>query len=41
MSDENSHAGSVLAQLRQADADDELPAEMRDRLDELEGEDDE
>ena len=39
MSDENSHAGSVLAQLRQADADGELPAELRARLDELEGAD--
>ena len=37
---ENSHADSVLAQLRQADADGELPEELRDRLDELEGEDD-
>jgi len=39
MTDENSHAGSVLAQLRQADADDDLPDELADRLDELEGAD--
>jgi hypothetical protein len=38
---ENSHAGSVLAQLRQADADDDLPDELAERLDELEGADDE
>jgi len=36
---ENSHAGSVLAQLKQADDDDELPDELEDRLDELEGDD--
>lgn len=36
---ENSHAGSVLAQLKQADADDDLPDELEDRLDELEGDD--
>jgi hypothetical protein len=34
---ENSHAGSVLAQLKQAEADDELPDELEGRLDELEG----
>jgi len=39
MSDENSHAGGVLAQLKQADADDDLPAELEDRLNELEGDD--
>jgi hypothetical protein len=39
MTDENSHAGSVLAQLRQADADDDLPDELAERLDELEGDD--
>jgi hypothetical protein len=37
----DSHADSVLAQLRQADADDELPDELTDRLAELEGKDDE
>ena len=36
---ENSHAGSVLAQLKQADADDDLPDDLEDRLDEMEGDD--
>ena len=34
---ENSHTGSVLAQLKQADEDGDLPAELAERLDELEG----
>lgn len=37
MSNESGHAGSVLAQLKQADANDDLPDELADRLDELEG----
>ncbi|UXF50969.1 MAG: hypothetical protein HQRvContig03_10 [Haloquadratum phage sp.] len=36
---ENSHAGSVLAQLRQAEADDDLPDELAERLDDTEGDD--
>jgi len=36
---ENSHAGSVLAQLKQADADDDLPDDLEDRLNEMEGDD--
>jgi len=41
MSDENSHAGSVLAQLKQAEEDGDLPDEIAERHDEFDGDSDE